>query len=85
MPGFSVLHHLLALAQTRVSTEAVMPPNHLALCCPIRLLPSIFPSVRVFSYESSDGGVEKEQIIHDGVVGLSGPTASRARRPFCKR
>ena len=31
-------------------TESVMPPNHLILCCPL-LLPSIFPSVRVFSNE----------------------------------
>ena len=31
-------------------TESVMPPNHLILCCPL-LLPSVFPSVRVFSNE----------------------------------
>ena len=29
-----------------------MPPNHLILCCPLLLLPSIFPSIRVFSSES---------------------------------
>ena len=29
--------------------ELVMPPNHLILCCPLLLLPSIFPSIRVFS------------------------------------
>ena len=29
-----------------------MPPNHLILCCPFLLLPSIFPSIRVFSNES---------------------------------
>ena len=29
-----------------------MPSNHLILCCPLRLLPSIFPSIRVFSSES---------------------------------
>ena len=29
-----------------------MPPNHLILCCPLLLLPSIFPSIRVFSNES---------------------------------
>ena len=28
-----------------------MPPNHLILCCPLLLLPSIFPSIRVFSNE----------------------------------
>ena len=36
-----------------MSIDSVMPANHLILCCP-RLLPtSIFPSIRVFSYESS--------------------------------
>ena len=34
-----------------MSIESVMPSNHLILCCPI-LLPSIFPSIRVFSKES---------------------------------
>ena len=34
------------------SIESVMPSNHLTLCCPILLLPSIFPSIRVFSNES---------------------------------
>ena len=35
-----------------MSIEPVMPPNHLILCCPLLLLPSIFPSIRVFSNES---------------------------------
>ena len=35
-----------------VSFESVMPSNHLILCCPLLLLPSIFPSIRVFSNES---------------------------------
>ena len=34
------------------STESVMPSNHLILCRPLLLLPSIFPSIRVFSNES---------------------------------
>ena len=34
------------------SIESVMPSNHLILCCPLLLLPSIFPSIRVFSNES---------------------------------
>ena len=34
------------------SIELVMPSNHLILCCPLLLLPSIFPSIRVFSNES---------------------------------
>ena len=35
-----------------MSIESVMPPNHLILCRPLLLLPSIFPSFRVFSNES---------------------------------
>ena len=35
-----------------MSTESVMPSNHLLLCRPLLLLPSIFPSIRVFSNES---------------------------------
>ena len=34
-----------------MSIESVMPPNHLILCHPLLLLPSIFPSIRVFSNE----------------------------------
>ena len=34
------------------STESVMPSNHLTLCHPLLLLPSIFPNIRVFSNES---------------------------------
>ena len=34
-------------------TELVIPTNHLILCCPLLLLPSIFPSIRVFSNESA--------------------------------
>ena len=36
-----------------MSTELVMPPNHLILCHPLLLLPSIFPNIRVFSNESA--------------------------------
>ena len=36
-----------------MSIELVMPPNHLILCHPLLLLPSIFPSIRVFSNESA--------------------------------
>ena len=35
-----------------MSIESVMPPNHLILCRPLLLLPSIFPSIRLFSNES---------------------------------
>ena len=41
-------HSLLKL----MSLESVMPSSHLTLCCPLLLLPSIFPSIRVFSNES---------------------------------
>ena len=36
-----------------MSIESVMPSNHLILCCPLVLWPSIFPSIRVFSNESA--------------------------------
>ena len=35
-----------------MSTVSMMPSNHLILCCPLLLLPSIFPSIGVFSNES---------------------------------
>ena len=38
-----------------MSIESVMPYNHLILCCPLLLLPSIFPSIRIFSSESLVG------------------------------
>ena len=51
-PGSPVLHHLLELAQT-LSIELVMPSSHLILCRPLLLLPSVFPSIRGFSNEST--------------------------------
>ena len=50
-PGCPVLHCLPWLAQAH-SIESMMPSNHLILRCPLPLLPSIFPSIRVFSSES---------------------------------
>ena len=50
-PGFPVHHQLLGPTQL-MSIESVMPSNHLTLCHPLLLPPSIFPSVRVFSNES---------------------------------
>ena len=38
-----------------MSIESVMPSSHLILCCPLLLLPSIFPSIRIFSNESALG------------------------------
>ena len=46
---FIVSQSLLKL----MSTETVMPSNHLVLCGPLLLQPSIFPSIRVFSNESA--------------------------------
>ena len=48
-PSFTISQSLLKL----MSTELVMPSNHLLLCCPLLLLPSIFPSIRVFSADSA--------------------------------
>ena len=36
-----------------MSIESVMPSNHPILCCPLLFLPSLFPSIRVFSNESA--------------------------------
>ena len=49
-PGFPIHHQLQRLLKL-MSIESVMPSNHLMLCYPLLLLPSIFPSIRVFSNE----------------------------------
>ena len=49
-PSLSITNSLSLLKL--VSIESVMPSNHLILCHPLLLLPSIFPSIRVFSNES---------------------------------
>ena len=51
-PGFPVLHYLPEFAQT-MSFESVMPSSHPILCHPCLLLPSVLPSIRVFSTESA--------------------------------
>ena len=51
-PGLSV-HHQLPGPPKPMSIESVMPSNHLILCCPLLLLPSIFHSIRVFLNESA--------------------------------
>ena len=48
MPGFPVLPYLPEFVQL-MSFESMMPSNHLTLCCPLLLLPSIFPSIDIFS------------------------------------
>ena len=51
-PGSPVLHYLLEVVQTQsVTIESMMLVNHLIHCHPLLLLPSIFPSIRVFSSE----------------------------------
>ena len=47
--SFTISRSLLKL----MSIELVMPSNHLILCCPLLLLPSVFPSIRVFFNELS--------------------------------
>ena len=51
MPGFPV-HHLLSLLKL-MSIELVTLSHHLILCCPLLLLPSIFPNNSIFSSESA--------------------------------
>jgi len=51
-PGFPVHHQLPESTQSHVHRVSE-PSNHLILCCALLLLPSIFPSIRVFSKESA--------------------------------
>ena len=52
MPGLLSITNSWSLPKP-MSIELVMPSNHLILCRPLLLLPSIFPSIRVFSNESA--------------------------------
>ena len=52
-PGLPVHHQLPGSLLKLMSIELVMPSNHLILCSPLLLLPSVFPSIRVFSTESA--------------------------------
>ena len=51
-PGFLFITNSQSLLKL-ISIESVMPSNHLILCHPLLLLPSIFPSIKVFSNESA--------------------------------
>ena len=53
-PGFPV-HHSSRSFLRLMSIEPVMPSSHLFLYCPLLLLPSLFPSIRVFSNELALG------------------------------
>ena len=50
-PGFPVHHQPQSLLKL-MFIKLMMPSNHLILCCPLLLPPSVFPSIRVFSNES---------------------------------
>ena len=53
-PGFLVLSFTISLSLFKLmSIESVMPSNHLTPYCPLLLVPSIFPSIRVLSNESA--------------------------------
>ena len=54
-PGLPVHHQFPEFTETHIhrSIESVMPSSHLILCHPLLRLPSIFPSIRVFSNESA--------------------------------
>ena len=54
-PGFPVLYHLLGFAQIHIHciNDVIKPSNHLIFCLPFLLLPSIFPTIRVFSNGSA--------------------------------
>ena len=57
-PWTTALQASLSITSSRsspkpMSTESVMPSNHIMLCYPLLLLPPIFPSIRVFSNESA--------------------------------
>ena len=66
--GSPVLLHLLEFFKF-MSTESVMPSNHLILCCPLLLLPSIFPSIRVFPNGSLSDSATSSVIL--GVLFMS--------------
>ena len=55
-----------------MSIESEMPYNHLILCCPLLLLPSIFPSIRLFS---------NEMVLESGGQSI-GPSASASVLPM---
>ena len=66
-PGLPVITNSQSLPKL-ISIESAMPYNHLILCCSLLLLPSIFPSIRVFSNGSASHQVAK-------VLGVSASTS----------
>ena len=51
IPGFPV--HCNSQSLLKLMSKLVMPSNHLILCCPFLILPSIFPNIRACSNEST--------------------------------
>ena len=51
-PGYSVPYYLPEFAQIH-AIDSVVLSNNLILCCPLLILPSVFPSIRIFSNESA--------------------------------
>ena len=52
-PGLPVLYYISQSLLKLMSIQSMMPPNYLILCRPLLLLPSLFPSIRVFSKEAA--------------------------------
>ena len=75
--SFTSSRNLLKL----VPVKLVMPSNHLILCCPLLLLPWIFPSIRVFSNESvlriSSVQVQFSHSVVSGSLRSHGPQHTR--------
>ena len=71
-----------------MSIESVMPSNHLILCRPLLLVPSIFPSIRVFSMSqlfasgSCPGGAQTESCVLWEWVAMPRVASSRQRPRF---
>ena len=79
--SFTVSWSLLKLT----SIESVMPPNYLILCHPLLLLPSIFPSIRVFSNESILGASASTTVLPMNIqnwfpLGLTGLISLQSKR-----
>ena len=97
-PGFPVHNHSRSLPKP-MSNDSVMPSNHLILCHPLLLLPSILPSIKVFSNESalrirwpkywrfsfniSPSNVSSVQFSHSVVSDSLRPHESQHARPPC--
>ena len=66
-PSFTTSWSLLKL----MSIKSVMPSDHLLLCCPLLLLPSIFPSISLFQWVSSLHQVAKVLRVSASVISHS--------------